>query len=95
MFNKVKQGQELLKMRSEAKKLQNELAQVTNSQHEGEFSVKVSADQKVVYIKKGDERLEDLEKAINKAFKEVQKDAAKKMMEMGGGLSGLLSGLGQ
>jgi len=32
---------------------------------------------------------------INRAMKEVQKKAAKKMMEMGGGLSGLLGGMGQ
>jgi len=27
---------------------------------------------------------------INKAFKKIQKESAKKMMDMGGGLSGLL-----
>ena len=32
---------------------------------------------------------------INEAMKKVQKEAAKKMMEMGGGLSGLLGGLGK
>ena len=33
--------------------------------------------------------------AINDAMKEVQKEAARKMMEEGGGLSGLLGGLGK
>jgi len=93
MFNKVKQGKQLLELRSQAKQMQKQLAEVTNTQEQGEYRVKVSADQKVIYINKGDERLEDLEKAINKAFKEVQKDAAKKMMEMGGGLGSLLSGM--
>lgn len=93
MFNKVKQGKQLLELRSQAKQMQKQLAEVTNTQEEGEYRVKVSADQKVIYINKGEERLEDLEKAINKAFKEVQKDAAKKMMEMGGGLGSLLSGM--
>ncbi len=32
-------------------------------------------------------------KAVNKGFKKVQKKAAQKMMEMGGGLSGLLGGM--
>ena len=35
------------------------------------------------------------DKAVNEAFKKVQKKAAQKMMEMGGGLKGLLGGLGQ
>jgi DNA-binding protein YbaB len=69
MFDKVKQGKQLLELRSQAKQMQRELADVTNSQKRGDYSVKVSADQKVIYIKKGDERLEDLEKAINEAFK--------------------------
>jgi len=35
----------------------------------------------------------DVVKTINEAFKKVQKKAAQKMMESGGGLSGLLGGM--
>jgi DNA-binding protein YbaB len=95
MFNKVQQGRELMKLRSQAKQLQKELAEVTESVEEGSVKVKVSADQKVIYIEIEGKRQEDLEKAINEAFKKVQKKAATKMMEMGGGLSGLLGNLSQ
>ena len=93
MFDKIKQGKELLELRQQAKKLQDELAQITESNDKGPYKVKVSANQKVIYIEKDGERLEELEKAINEAFKSVQKKAAQKMMEMGGGLSGLLGGM--
>jgi DNA-binding protein YbaB len=93
MFNKVKQGKQLLELRSQAKKLQAELAEITTSVEEGSVKVKVSADQKVVFIEKDGARQPDIEKAINKAFKKAQKKAATKMMESGGGLSGLLSGM--
>lgn len=93
MFDKVKQGKQLLKMRSEAKKLQKELAEVTETVESGDVRVKVSADQKVIYIEKAGEKQDDVVKTINEAFKKVQKKAAQKMMESGGGLSGLLGGM--
>lgn len=94
MFNKVKQGKQLLELRKQAKELEKKLAEVTETVEKGNVAVKVSADQKVVYVKIDDERQEDIEKAINEAFKNVQKKAAKVMMEDGGGLSGLLGGMG-
>jgi DNA-binding protein YbaB len=96
MLGKLKAGasqaNELRKLRGEAKKMQDELAQITESVHRGDIHVKVSADQKVQYIAVDGERQEEIEEALNEAFKEVQKKAAKKMMEMGGGLSSLLGG---
>ena len=90
MFDKIQQGKDLLKMRSEAKKLQKSLSEVTESEESGDIKVKVSADQKVQFIEINGESQEELVKAINKAFEKVQKKAAQKMMEEGGGLSGLL-----
>ncbi len=96
MFDKLKAGaqqvNELRKLRGEAKKMQDELSQITESVHKGDVHVKVSADQKVQYIAVDGERMEIIEDALNEAFKEAQKKAAKKMMEMGGGLSSLLGG---
>ena len=57
------------------------------------WTVSVSGDQKIRYIKKDGEDLEELVDLINEAMKKVQKESAKKMMEMGGGLSGLLGGM--
>lgn len=91
-FDKIKQLGELNKLRKQAKELQKELEKITESLSEGDVDVKVSGNQKVVYLKVDGEDREDIVDAINKAMKKVQKKAAKKMMEMGGGLSGLLGG---
>ena len=50
----------------------------------------VRGDQKIEAIHMGEENLRDVTEAVNKAMKEVQKKSAQKMMEMGGGLGGLL-----
>jgi len=91
-FDKFRQIGELRKMRQQAKALQRELEQITETVRDGDVEVKVSGDQKVVYLKVDGEERDDLVETINKAMKRVQKKAAKKMMEMGGGLSGLLGG---
>jgi DNA-binding protein YbaB len=92
MLNKFQQGKDLLKMRQQAKALQRELEQITETVEEGDLEVKVSGDQKVIYIKVDGEDKGDIVDVLNKAMKRVQKKAAKKMLEMGGGLSGLLGG---
>lgn len=93
MFDKFKQLGELAKMRRQAQALQQELEKIIETVEKGGWLVSVSGDQKIRYIKRGDEDLKDLTETINEAMKKVQKEAAKKMMEMGGGLSGLLGGL--
>lgn len=93
MFDKVKQGKQLMKMRSEAKKLQSELEDVTESVTNGNVHVKVNAAQRVEFIEINGERQKDVEDAINDAFKKVQKTAAHKMLQMEGGLSSLLGGM--
>lgn len=80
-------------MRSQAKKLQEELEKIIETYDKGDIKVKVTGDQKVSYIRIDGQERDDLVQAINQALKNVQKKSAKKMMEMGGGLSGLLGGL--
>lgn len=94
MFDKIKQGKQLLELRGQAQKMQKQLAEITETVDKGEWHVKVSGDQKVQFISKGDERMKDLEDAINSAFQNVQKKAAQKMLETEG-LKGLLGNLGQ
>lgn len=94
-FDKIKQMNELRKMRSEAMALQKELSNITEMVEERGIKVIVTADQKIAYLSINGEERKDVVEMINKAFKEVQKKAAKKMMEMGGGLSGLLGGMGK
>jgi DNA-binding protein YbaB len=95
IFDKVKQGQQLLKMRQQAMELKRELEKIEHSAEHGDLKVKVNGAQEVTYIEINGESRDDLVKLINEATKSVQKEAAKKMMDMGGGLSGLLGGLGQ
>lgn len=95
MFDKVRQGKELLKLRQQAKKLQEEMEQISHMEEDGEIQVVVNGTQNLISLKIDDEEQERLVKVINKAMKEVQKKAAKKMMEQGGGLGGLLGGMGQ
>lgn len=93
MFDKFKQLGELAKMRQKAMELQKELEKIIETVEKKGWQVSVTGDQKVRYIKKDGEDYNDLVEAINEAMKNVQKESAKKMMEMGGGLSGLLGGL--
>lgn len=93
MFDKFKQLGELAKMRQKAMELQKELEKIIETVEKRGWQVSVTGDQKVRYIKRDGEDFNDLVDAINEAMKKVQKESAKKMMEMGGGLSGLLGGL--
>lgn len=93
MFDKFKQLGELAKMRSKAMELQKELEKIIKTVEKHGYSVSVTGDQKIRYIKKDGEDMAELVDIINDAMKDVQKESAKKMMEMGGGLGGLLGGL--
>ena len=52
MFNKLQQGKELMKLRGKAKEMQKKMAEITETHESGDVKVKVSADQKVIYIEK-------------------------------------------
>lgn len=93
MFDKFKQLGELAKMRQKAMELQKELEKIIRTVEKYGWSVSVTGDQKIRYIKKDGEDMKELVDIINDVMKDVQKESAKKMMEMGGGLGGLLGGL--
>ncbi len=91
-FGKLQQGKQLLKMRQQAKVLQKELELIEHVEESGGMKVKVNGAQNVVYIEINGEDRDDLVDLINKAMKNVQKKSAKKMLEMGGGLSSFFGG---
>ncbi len=93
MFDKFNQLKDLAKMRQKAMELQKELEKIVKTVEKHGYTVSVSGDQKIRYIKKDGEDLKELTELINQAMKDIQKDSAKKMMEMGGGLGGLLGGM--
>jgi DNA-binding protein YbaB len=95
MFDKFNQLKDLAKMRQKAMELQKELEKIIKTEEKNGYSVSVTGDQKLRYIKKDGEDLKELTDLINKLMKDVQKESAKKMMETGVGLGGLLGGLGK
>jgi len=93
MFDKFNQIKDLSNMRKKAQELQKELEKIIKTSEKHGYTVSVTGDQKIRYIKKDGVDMQELTDLINNAMKDVQKESAKKMMEMGGGLSGLLGGL--
>lgn len=93
MFDKFNQLKDLAKMRQKAMELQKELEKIIKTVEKNGWQVSLTGDQKIRYIKKDGEDLKELVDLINNAMKDVQKESAKKMMEMGGGLGGLLGGM--
>lgn len=94
MFDKVKQLNELRKMRSEAMEMQKKMQAITETVEDKEHTIVVKArgDQKIDFISINDEPQPKLVKIINEALDKAQKAAAKKMVEEGG-LGSLLKGL--
>ena len=80
-------------MRNQAMALQKELEKIKLSEEKDGIRVVVTGDQKISYIEINGEEQKKLVDLINETLKKVQKESAKKMMEMGGGLSGLLGKL--
>ncbi|KKQ98588.1 MAG: hypothetical protein UT24_C0009G0088 [Candidatus Woesebacteria bacterium GW2011_GWB1_39_12] len=93
MFDKLQQAKELIKLRQQAKKLQDELKDIRHTEERDGMKVTVDGTQNIVALEIGGEDKTEIIDLLNRAMKEVQKKAAKKMMEMGGGLSGLLGGM--
>jgi len=94
MFDKLQQGRELLKMRSQAMQIQKDLdAEVLEVEKHG-VVVKISLAQKIRSIATNGKDDDDITDAVNEALKKSQQDAAKKMQTMMGGLEGLKGLLG-
>ncbi|MBI4599268.1 YbaB/EbfC family nucleoid-associated protein [Candidatus Uhrbacteria bacterium] len=90
MFNKIKAIKDL---RDQAKKMQNELSQISadGSGSWGKVKVTLDGNQQVLSIEIADELLTDkaklqdaLKEAFNDAVKNIQKKMALKMKDMGG-----------
>lgn len=90
MFDKFQQLKKLKQLRDQALEMQKALQAETITVEERGVRVVMRGDQQIQELHvEGDEK-KDIREAINKALKESQKVAAKKLQEMGGGLSGLL-----
>ena len=94
MFDKLQQLKELKKMRDEAMTIQRALDQEVVEVEKRGVRVKVTLAQRFVSIEAQGRDDEDIKEAVNEAVKESQKQAARKMQQMGGleGLKGMLGG---
>ena len=81
-------------MRDEAMTIQKSLDAETVEVEKRGVKVKITLAQRVVSIESGDKSDEDIAEAVNDAIKESQKQAAKKMQQMGGfdSIKGMLGG---
>ena len=94
MFDKLQQLKELKKMRDEAMAIQRALDQEVVEVEKRGVKVKVTLAQRFISIETQGKDDEDIKEAVNEAIKESQKQAARKMQQMGGleGLKGMLGG---
>lgn len=92
MWDKLQQLKKLKQLRDQAMEMQKVLQRESITVEENGVKVVMRGDQQIQeLIIEGEDRKKVVE-AVNKALKESQKIAAKKLQEMGGGLSGLLGG---
>ena len=94
MFDKLQQLKELKKMRDDAMAMQRTLDAETVEVEKRGVNVKITLAQRVVSIDVNGKNDSDIVEAMNEAIKESQKEAAKKMQQMGGfdSLKGMLGG---
>lgn len=90
MFDKFQQLKKLKQLRDQAMAMQKVLAQEFVNVERNGIKIVMSGDQKVHKVEIDGEEQRNLVDTFNEAIKESQKVAAKKVQEMGGGLSGLL-----
>jgi DNA-binding protein YbaB len=92
MMNPLKGLGDLKKMRDQAMAIQKQLSQERIELNEDGVHIVITGDQKILEFEiQGIEN--DLVKGkLNKAIKQSQETAAKKLQEMSGGLQGLLGG---
>ncbi len=94
MFDKLQQLKELKKMRDDAMAMQKALDAESVEVEKSGVEVKMTLAQRVVSVKTNGKDDDDIVEAVNEAIKESQKEAAKKMQQMGGfdSLKGMFGG---
>lgn len=92
MLNPFKQLGDLKKMRDQAMEIQRELQKEIIELEKNGVKIVISGDQRIQNIETNGKSDNDIKDAINEAIKKSQEVAARKLSQMGGGLSGLLGG---
>ncbi len=92
MANPFKALSDLNQLRKQAKQMQQELAAEEIRLEEGDIVVVISGDQKIKQFSVQGITSQEAIEVLNKAIKQSQELAAKKLQAMTGGLGGLLGG---
>lgn len=92
MANPFKALGDLNQLRKQAKQMQQDLAAEEIRIEEGDIVVVISGDQKIKQFSVQGITSEEAIGVLNKAIKQSQELAAKKLQGMSGGLGGLLGG---
>lgn len=95
MSNPFRQIGELKKMREQAMQVQRVLKNEKIELDEGGIRIVLNGQQEILELEVDGEKKDKLKDKLNKALKNSQEVAAKKLQQMSGGLQGLLGGLGQ
>jgi nucleoid-associated protein EbfC len=95
MMNPFKQIGEIKRMRDQAMQIQKQLQAEEVVIDKNGVHIVISGDQKIKELSSNDRSDNDIKDAVNEAIKKSQEVAARKLQQMGGGLSGLLGGMGQ
>lgn len=90
MFNPLQGIGDLKKMRDQAMEIQKQLQQEEVEVEKNGVKVLITGDQKIKELEANGKSDNDIKEAINEAIKKSQEVAARKLSQMGGGLSGLL-----
>ncbi|HUW24150.1 MAG TPA: YbaB/EbfC family nucleoid-associated protein [Patescibacteria group bacterium] len=92
MNNPFKSLGDLKKMRDQAMAIQKQLSQEKIELDEDGVHIVISGDQKILEFEIQGIKNDLIKDKLNKAIKQSQETAAKKLQEMSGGLQGLLGG---
>lgn len=92
MFDKLQQLKKLKQLRDQALEMQKKLRAESVTIEENGVKVVVNGAQEIEELSLDGEDQKKVREAIAKALKKSQEIAAKRLQEMGGGLSGLLGG---
>lgn len=92
MINPFKQIGDIKRMRDQAMQIQKQLQAEEIQVEKNGVNVLIAGDQKIKTLSSNGRSDDDIKEAVNEAIKKSQEVAAKKLSQMGGGLSGLLGG---
>lgn len=92
MINPFKQIGEIKKMRDQAMQIQKQLQAESIDIEKNGVHIVISGDQRIQRLEANGRSDNDIAEAVNEAIKKSQEIAARKLQQMGGGLSGLLGG---